>query len=545
MFFICQNSIAQVRFCAVGDVLLDRNVRKIIEENDVLYPFEEVKDIILANDIAFYNNEFPFADSADGYAINKKYSFRAEPIFIEGLKYAGFNVASVANNHTIDYGKNGFLRTIQLLRENFIYPVGGGENQKQAFSPLLIEKNGQTFAIFANLEFLLEGTTFNPNRPYPAYAQIDTLCDVIKKYNNIVDFILVSFHWGKENAIFPTNRQVEFAHKVVNAGADLVFGHHPHVLQSIEIYRNKIILYSLGNFVFDNSELLQKQSVIFQCVFDNGKIENSELIPVFIQNNRPVPADKVQSELIFKHLTEVSEIFKTVLLKNNKKILIEYEHKPTVKEFVFNNLTFYFYSDSICVFDNDFFELTNNLPDTNYIFKDACMLPQDSMIFFYAIIENKLNNKSQIAIFEFSIEKYLFSRPFLDVHDFYNAWKIDILDVENDDKPDLIVGVKKSTRYFQEKENRIFVFNIEGTYIYPKWLGSKIGNPVIDFKINYDNNTLILLESFEKEGIYKAFDCKWNGFGFDLENFLFSIDTSQSIKVHFQLSDFEFITVEK
>lgn len=533
-------SLAQVKFCAVGDILLDRAVRRIINENDIFYPFDEVKEIISANDIAFYNNEFPVCDSIDGYAINKKYSFRAEPYFIESIKDAGFNIASVANNHTIDYSKKGLIRTIEILNESGIYTIGGGKNQTEAFAPLMIEKNGETFAFFANLEFLLEGTSFNQNRPYPAYAQIERLCGQIEKYNSIVDFVVVSFHWGRESVTTPTSKQVEFAHKVVDAGADLVIGHHPHVLQGIETYRDKIILYSLGNFVFDNSKPLQKQSAIFQCTFEDGVIKNPHLIPIKIENNRPVIAKIKDAEETFNQIKKISKGFNSIFEIKDKIIKIKSNYKKTINEFYVKNLKFDFYQDSIFVFDDSFFEYSYSMPDTNYVFVDVCMLPKDSLIYFYSILKNKQTSKTQIAIFVFSTKKFAFATPSLDAHNFFDAWKIDILDVDSDGVEELIVGVNKSTRYFDEKENRIFVFNIDGTYIYPKWLGSKIGNPIVDFKIDKVKNKLILLESFEKEGLNKAFECSWNGFGFDLDSILFELDTNQNTKTFFILRDFAF-----
>ena len=268
---------AQVSFCAVGDILLDRDVRKVIEQNGVNYPFENISTLINENDLAFFNMECPLVKPSDGYPINKKYSFRAEPEYITGLKYAGFNIASVANNHTIDYGKSGFLKTIENLNKDSIYTIGGGTNQDEAFAPLLIKKDGETFAIFGVLEFLLEGTVFNENQPYPAFGQIDKLCKIIRELNSDIDNIIVSVHWGQENALIPTSKQIEYAHKIVDAGADLVLGHHPHVLQSIETYKDKLILYSLGNFIFDNTGKLQKESVIFRCQFKNKQLINTYL----------------------------------------------------------------------------------------------------------------------------------------------------------------------------------------------------------------------------------------------------------------------------
>lgn len=533
---------AQVSFCAVGDVLMDRGVRKIIEQNDVFYPFEKVKDFISSKDIAFYNNECPFAEISDGFAINKQFSFRAEPSYISALKYAGFDIASVANNHTIDYGKSGFLKTIELLHQNSIFTIGGAENQQKSFEPLLMVKNGITFAFFADLEFLLEGTTFNQNEPYPAFAQIDRLCNQIEKYNSIVDFVIVSFHWGRENVVIPTSKQTEYAHKAIDAGADLIIGHHPHVLQSIEIYRNKIILYSLGNFVFDNSQELEKKSAIFQCIFDDGKILNPELILISIKNNRPQIANNTEAKEIFEHLKKISEGFNTNLNFINNVVKINYLYTKSIKEFKVENMNFVISETNISVYNDKIFEYSYKIPDSNYIFKDACFFNNSDIVYIYSIITNKKNQKSQIAVFPFSLDKLEFLKPSIDMHDYFNPWKISILDVDSDNNPEIILGVNKSTRYFKDIQNRIFVFNRQDDYIYPKWLGSKIGNEIVDFKI--DENKLIILQKSLKDRTNEAYECKWTGFGFDLGNFLFDLDSSQNSKIYFELSDYTFQSPE-
>ncbi len=543
LHFSIHHSIAQVSFCAVGDVLLDRGVRKVIDENSITYPFEKIKSCISQNDLAFFNLECPVAGSTDGYPMNKRYSFRAEPEYIEGIKYAGFTIASVANNHTIDYGKSGFLKTIELLNTDSIFTVGGGKNQQEAFKPLLIEKNGETFAFFGMLEFLLEGTTFNENKPYPAFGQIDRLCKIIQEYNDIIDNIIVSFHWGKENDIYPTSRQTEYAHKVIDAGADLVLGHHPHVIQGIETYRNKLILYSLGNFVFDHSEELQKQSVIFQCKFKDGNILRPELIPVYIKNNRPEPATKQIAMEIFEHLTEISDTLNTGFSFHEEVIQINYEVENPIKETQFNELVFHVFKNRISVYDDQGYHCSYDLPDTNYTIKDACVYSEDSTVFFYTIVCNKSTNKSRIGIFPYSPGKREFLKPSLDSHDDYHPWKIELCDVDKDDNPEIILGVNKSTRYSDNKENRIFVFNREKNYIFPKWLGSKLGNPIVDFKVDKHTSQLILLEESKESSIKKAVSYIWNGFGFDYDKILFDIENLNNLEIQFQLSDYNFKTI--
>ena len=536
------DSLAQVDFCAVGDVLLDRGVREVIEQEGITYPFEGVSEIIGKNDLALFNLECPLSYDNDGFPINKRYSFRAEPEYAEGLKSTGFNIANIANNHTIDYGKRGFVKTIEVLKDHSIYPIGGGENQQKAFQPLLMEKDGETFAFFGNLEFLLEGTVFNKDQPYPAFGQIEKLCSEIQKINSSIDHIIVTFHWGQENSVIPTKGQISQAHKVIDAGADLVIGHHPHVLQTIETYKNKLILYSLGNFVFDNSQKLQKESVIFRCQFKNGELINPELVPVYINNCRPELASGQNTLEIFKHLNKVSEPFNTTLTLNDSIIKINYNVEHPIRELNAGGRNFYIYQKKIMTFNllNEAIEFT--LPDENYTIKDTDIFVSKKIAYLYSIVKNTVSDKSRIAVFPFSLDRNEFLKPSLDTHDHYNPWKLRVFDIDGDENPELIVGVNKSTRYYKNRENRIFVFNTDKDYFYAKWLGSKIGNPIVDFKICERTRRLVVLERSDESGKHIAVIYKWNNFGFDYDEVLYEMVDTPNVMRQFQLSDFTFIT---
>jgi poly-gamma-glutamate synthesis protein (capsule biosynthesis protein) len=497
-------------------VLFDRGVRKTIDSNSIFYLFDKVKGIISEKDLAFCNLECPLANIEDGYPLLKKHSFRADTISVNGLKYAGFNIASVANNHTIDYGKEAFMKSIALLRMHNIFPVGGGANQTEAFKPLLLEKNGESFAIFGMVDFILDATIFDPNSPYPAFIKVDTLCARIKELNSLVDNIIVSIHWGKGNSHTITNRQKEIAHQLIDAGTDLILGHHPHVLQGIETYRNRIIIYSLGNFVFDHEQELNKQSVIFTCKFNKGNLTEPCLLPVSIINNRPELSDSLESLKIFNSLKANSKGLNANLSIQNKVIKVENITERPIKEFFCKDLKFDVYKKYIKVSDFNDFNLQYKLSDTNFNIHDICIFENIDTVFLYTIVNNLITGKSQIAIFPFSIAKRAFLQPSLDKHDYFNPWKIELFDVDMDVNPEILVGVSKSTRYDTEIENRLFVFNRNKDYIYPKWLGSKLANPFVDFKVDRDNN-LILLEKandYEKNSIAIY---KWNGFGFNRE----------------------------
>ena len=118
------------------------------------------------------------------------------------------------------------------------------------------------------------------------------------------------------------------------------------------------------------------------------------------------------------------------------------------------------------------------------------------------------------------------------------------MDVDDDNNPEIILGVKKQTKYFKKEENRIFVFNREKDYIFPKWLGSKIGNPIIDFKIDKKLNQLIVLEKSLSSSRAKAISYKWNGFGFDNDEILFEIENLKDLKCQFMLSEYQFKSIK-
>jgi poly-gamma-glutamate synthesis protein (capsule biosynthesis protein) len=541
----CYALPAQVRFCAVGDVLLDRGIRNLINQHNAIYPFAKLDSLIAGNDIALFNLECPLADKSKGHALDKKYCFRGEPGYIAGLKWAGFNVACLANNHTTDYGKDGLLETVALLKDNKIFPVGAGKTRHEAFQPVLLEKNGETFAFFALLEFLPYATTFKDDQPYPAFGQIDTLCALIREYNSRIDNIIVTFHWGFENTATPNSRQRDYAHKVIMAGADLVLGHHPHVLQSIETYRDKIIAYSLGNFIFDNPDESQKQSLIFRCEFQQGKINNPHFIPMYIKKCRPHPADSLKSRQIYEHLDSISTTYNTELtITPAGLVAITIPAARTVKEIHYQDIKFNFQPKQIEIYDRGSQLLHYNLPDSVYSIKDAGYHIEESVIYFYTIIQNDTSAKSRVAIFPYALFENNFLKPTLDLQDDFNPWKILVGDLDGDLNPELIVGVDKKISYFPEAENRIFVYNRDKDCIYPKWFSSKIHQPIIDFKMEFDSvqrrDKLILLENNADDSLYEVISYSWNRFGFNQDQQWPGLKKDSNIRIDFQLSDLSF-----
>lgn len=223
----------------VGDIMLDRGIKYYADKNGGYdFIFEKVADTLKQNDLVIANLEGPITDNKSvSYgtkrATPKNYIFTFDPIVTRHLFENKIRLVSLGNNHTLNFGEKGLESTKKYLDDEKISYFGapGGENN-------IIKKISKTKIAFIN---------------YNQFAG-DLATDVtnkIKKLKTEVDFIFVYSHWGNEYEITPSNAQKKLAHQFIDAGADLVIGSHPHVIQTIEEYKGKRIYYSLGNFIFD------------------------------------------------------------------------------------------------------------------------------------------------------------------------------------------------------------------------------------------------------------------------------------------------------
>jgi poly-gamma-glutamate synthesis protein (capsule biosynthesis protein) len=234
----------------VGDIMLSRGVgRRMVAENDFTYPFQLIRDTLAAADLTFANLECPVSDV--GKEKGHLYSFRADPRAIEGLLAAGIDVVSVANNHMYDWGPEALLDTVRRLREAGIRPVGAGVNDLEAHYPQLVQLGNLRLAFLTYVAIPPEYAAAAPGKPGVAWLEPERLLADIRFARPLADLVIVSPHWGVEYQPTPTSSQVELARRMIDAGADLIVGTHPHVIQPVEQYRGRWVAYSLGNFVFD------------------------------------------------------------------------------------------------------------------------------------------------------------------------------------------------------------------------------------------------------------------------------------------------------
>jgi poly-gamma-glutamate capsule biosynthesis protein CapA/YwtB (metallophosphatase superfamily) len=253
----------------VGDIMLDRGVAYMTEKygnGDFRFPFLKIADELNKADIVFGNLEGPISDK--GERVGSIYSFRMNPKVIEGLSFAGFNVLSLANNHSFDFGRQALEDTFTRLRDAGIDYVG--------FGPAVIkEVNGTKIGFLAYSPFGINKISEN---------DFTRVKEEIKTAKEQVDVLVVSLHAGEEYQKTPTRFQVDFFNMANEAGADVVAGHHPHVIQATSTGSGQVF-YSLGNFVFDqgfSQETMQGE--IVKVLIENGKIK--EMIPVKIELNQ-------------------------------------------------------------------------------------------------------------------------------------------------------------------------------------------------------------------------------------------------------------------
>ena len=289
-------------FAAAGDTTLgshfeewfDEQVKAKVRSRDeqMRFAFDEIRDYMAGADIAFLNFEGTLSDR--GEAAIKQFTFRARPDLVDVVVDGGIDVVALANNHAYDFGENALIDTIVTLTSAGVLQAGAGYNGAETRTPAVIEKNGITVGFLAyvaigmyDIQQKPTGMAYDTTRPGIAACIGDYPClkamviEDVTKAAQSVDVPVVSFHWGVEGNHEPEAYQIELAHAAIDAGAKVVIGHHPHVLQGIEVYNGGVILYSLGNFIFGgNWSPKDKDSMIFRATLSKNGVVSAAVVPL-------------------------------------------------------------------------------------------------------------------------------------------------------------------------------------------------------------------------------------------------------------------------
>ncbi len=236
---------------AGGDIMLARGTEKYMEKFGYEYPFLEIKSEIEKHDVAIANLESPLSERGQKFSPYKGIYFKADPRAIRGLQFCGFDIISLANNHTLDWGIEAAYDTMILLSEKGIQYAGIGRTRKEACKPALINANGTSIAFISYNDIYPFFIHESGGSMVTLTLKKDSLKSDIATLNKRYDVVIVYVHSGDEYRKHPEAEKVNKMRMLIDYGADIVLCSHPHVIQDIEVYRDGLIAYSLGNLIFD------------------------------------------------------------------------------------------------------------------------------------------------------------------------------------------------------------------------------------------------------------------------------------------------------
>ncbi len=241
----------------VGDVSMARGVEEATKQYGMDYPFSKVSPWLQSSDLTVANYEGVIAADGVGQERFPGYRLRSRPAVAPALMRAGFSLLNIANNHTMDWGPDSLKSTYEALRATGIQTVGAGPTGPDARKPVVMTVRGVKI-VFMSFTMVPDKPDWNRDREDswsrswfgPTFAR-DKLVDAVKAALPLGDVLIVQFHWGIEYVRCPEDWQIDLARAAIRAGASLVVGHHPHIVQPYEAFEKGFIAYSLGNFVFD------------------------------------------------------------------------------------------------------------------------------------------------------------------------------------------------------------------------------------------------------------------------------------------------------
>jgi len=308
--------VEQVSLSAVGDISLGGTVAEMISDEGPDKPFVFIRNEFKKGDVVFGNLESPLSNSGD--PLKNKCCLSSPPEAVKSLKLCGFNVVSLANNHIFDYGYESFEKTVSFLDENNIFWFGAGGNLAESRRPAILSFDNVTAGFLGYSWGFIQSKNATKKKYGTAPLNKKMIIEDVRNLKARVDVAIVSLHWGYEREIYPLPSQRKLAHEIIDAGAHLILGHHPHVLQGMEKYQGGVIVYSLGNFIFPDIHykkyrIIQKdenkRSVIFQCVLGKTFVGDSTFVPIVNCSTQPKLAVHKEQVDILEEVRRSSDSF--------------------------------------------------------------------------------------------------------------------------------------------------------------------------------------------------------------------------------------------
>jgi poly-gamma-glutamate synthesis protein (capsule biosynthesis protein) len=318
-----------MRLLFVGDIMLGRLVNDILRGRSAEYPWGDTLSVFRGPDFRMGNLECVISDhGAPWSATPKVFHFRSDSKNVEALKAAGLNAVSLANNHSLDFGYEALFEMMEILKQHGIGYAGAGENDEKASQAAIIDQKGRKIGIIAFTDNEPEWEA-KSGKPGVFYVPVDVrdpgaqkLFRIVDQTKKKVDLLIVSAHWGSNWGYRPQPNHIPFAHALIDAGVDIVYGHSCHVFQGIEIYKGRPILYSTGNFVDDyavDDVERNDESFIFAVEITDGMLKNLRLYPTVIEEFQARLAKRDQSLAIAEKMKNLSQEFGTSFIWDKTK----------------------------------------------------------------------------------------------------------------------------------------------------------------------------------------------------------------------------------
>lgn len=312
-----------VNLSFVGDVLLGGTVGELIQNEGAVAPWELVKEALSGADLTCANLECPVGTTGSPVP-DKTWTFRAAPKSLQGLKESGIDVVSLANNHALDYGEDCLKESLDLLEKAGIHTIGAGANEKEARKPFIFEKNGVKVGLLATSVVVPDtswaadekraGLAVDYDGWYPGIiASIEALRDK-------VDAVIVMVHWGEERTTTPVDWIGPIARDMRKAGANVIIGTHPHVLEGVSFDGQDLTAYSLGNFVFSTRPEIPacQEGMILNLAISKQGILSASMIPSRIVWGKTVLPDQGEREDTIRKVASMSRPFGTDVNQNGE-----------------------------------------------------------------------------------------------------------------------------------------------------------------------------------------------------------------------------------
>ncbi|WP_068469855.1 CapA family protein [Candidatus Protochlamydia phocaeensis] len=322
-----------MKIAFMGDVMLGRLVNKMLQQASPAYPWGNCLPILQSADLRICNLECVLSNIGRPWsATPKMFHFRSDEKNVLSLQTAGIHLVSLANNHVLDYEEDALLRMLDVLDAHDILHAGAGRNAAEASRPAICHIKGQKIGLIAFTDNEPDWEA-QENKPGVFYVPTDRqdrraqdLFRQIKNMRQEVDFLIISAHWGANWGYEPPKDHSFFAHALIEAGADLVFGHSAHIFRGVESYNNRFILYSVGDFIDDYAvDEVEKNDESFIFILEKEPEQKSKLLlyPTFIQHFQTNLAVSSQREEILAKMQELCEKLGSSLHQVNNQAFLE------------------------------------------------------------------------------------------------------------------------------------------------------------------------------------------------------------------------------